>query len=430
MPLRRESLARWRVGDGTGRKTTLRIGVFSDEELRQHQHAHLADPASLLKAGLSTPLAAFDGFVAGERTPPRTRNGNRRESTVLVQTPVGRTPLVRSFWGGVDSPSAAARGHPGPVRRTSARPARARKARPSAAGGAGGKRRTTVRCFNLLTRAERQRQAELAAALAAEQMMQLAEEAEAEASEAEAGGPATPGASPSPAPAVREPTPRTLTPPPPPAETPAGAAEASPPASALPVMQLARPFEAAAAGTRASPSASGSPTADRSDPLQLSPTIALSELRAQAERAAADSPPAPDAADDLPEPDLPEPDLPEPDLPVSSPAAFEDLEGKENRPARRVYARNPENANKVVQGRVDRTRKSLAGHGIEAATVDARGARRSTRQRFRPLEWWRNEKVEYGRPIGSLPTVTEVSVRSPDPMWPTYKKNSGTSRDR
>ena len=88
------------------------------------------------------------------------------------------------------------------------------------------------------------------------------------------------------------------------------------------------------------------------------------------------------------------------------------------------------NANKVVQGRVDRTRKSLAGHGIEAATVDARGARRSTRQRFRPLEWWRNEKVEYGRPIGSLPTVTEVSVRSPDPMWPTYKKNSGTSRDR
>ena len=75
---------------------------------------------------------------------------------------------------------------------------------------------------------------------------------------------------------------------------------------------------------------------------KLSPTVALSELRAQAERAAAatDSPLAPGAAADLLEPDLLEPDLLEPDLPepdllepdvlVSSPAAFEDLEGKES----------------------------------------------------------------------------------------------------
>ena len=61
-------------------------------------------------------------------------------------------------------------------------------------------------------------------------------------------------------------------------------------------------------------------------------------------------------------------------------------------------------------------RQSLANKGT---TCDEEtGVRRSTRQRVRPLEWWRNEHVIYGREHRSLASVVGVSMRSPDPLWP------------
>jgi hypothetical protein len=64
-------------------------------------------------------------------------------------------------------------------------------------------------------------------------------------------------------------------------------------------------------------------------------------------------------------------------------------------------------------------RASLAGDGIrvteeEEADPDAppgtvsRVRRRSARTKHRPLEWWRCERKEYGRPHRSLPTVRAV----------------------
>ncbi|PWZ02736.1 hypothetical protein BCV70DRAFT_196984 [Testicularia cyperi] len=49
----------------------------------------------------------------------------------------------------------------------------------------------------------------------------------------------------------------------------------------------------------------------------------------------------------------------------------------------------------------------------QSSTVDENGLRRSTRQRFEPLEWWRGERIRYGRP--SLPqgmTVEDLRRRS------------------
>ena len=60
-------------------------------------------------------------------------------------------------------------------------------------------------------------------------------------------------------------------------------------------------------------------------------------------------------------------------------------------------------------------RKSLAAAGL---AVQDGGARRSTRDRMRPLEYWRNETKAYGRTHRSLPTVAAVTMRSPEPGWP------------
>ena len=61
-------------------------------------------------------------------------------------------------------------------------------------------------------------------------------------------------------------------------------------------------------------------------------------------------------------------------------------------------------------------RQSLANNGTRVE--EATGVRRSTRQKVRPLEWWRNEHVVYGREHRSLASVVGVSLRSPDPLWP------------
>jgi len=61
-------------------------------------------------------------------------------------------------------------------------------------------------------------------------------------------------------------------------------------------------------------------------------------------------------------------------------------------------------------------RKSLAAAGLTNRPPD--GVRRSTRDRIRPLEYWRNETKAYGRSHVSLPTVASVTLRSPEPVWP------------
>ena len=60
-------------------------------------------------------------------------------------------------------------------------------------------------------------------------------------------------------------------------------------------------------------------------------------------------------------------------------------------------------------------RKSLALAGLQA---NERGLRRSTRQRSKPLEYWRGETKVYQRVHSSLPTVTQIERRSANPVWP------------
>jgi hypothetical protein len=77
--------------------------------------------------------------------------------------------------------------------------------------------------------------------------------------------------------------------------------------------------------------------------------------------------------------------------------------------------RPPGTPNKRLKAAM-RARKSLAHAGLR--TEEATGVRRSTRERLRPLEYWRNETKTYGRTHRSLPTVTAVTLRSPEPAWP------------
>ena len=67
-----------------------------------------------------------------------------------------------------------------------------------------------------------------------------------------------------------------------------------------------------------------------------------------------------------------------------------------------------------------KNRKSLAAHGLRMADDAEKEikVRRSTRTRQKPLQYWRNEKVEYGREHRSLPTIAAVALRSPDECWP------------
>ncbi len=50
--------------------------------------------------------------------------------------------------------------------------------------------------------------------------------------------------------------------------------------------------------------------------------------------------------------------------------------------------------------------KVRSQQGREASVYDENGVRRSTRQRFAPLEYWRGERIRYGRP--SLPSGTTI----------------------
>lgn len=81
---------------------------------------------------------------------------------------------------------------------------------------------------------------------------------------------------------------------------------------------------------------------------------------------------------------------------------------------RRSRARGP---NGYKSDAYVRSRKSLVGAGL---MVDdgAGGVRKSSRQRGRPLEWWRNERKVFGREHRSLPTVVGLETRTPNPAWP------------
>lgn len=60
-------------------------------------------------------------------------------------------------------------------------------------------------------------------------------------------------------------------------------------------------------------------------------------------------------------------------------------------------------------------RKSLALAGLQATDG---GVRRSTRQRSKPLEYWRGETKVYQRVHNSLPTVAQIERRTANPVWP------------
>ena len=66
-------------------------------------------------------------------------------------------------------------------------------------------------------------------------------------------------------------------------------------------------------------------------------------------------------------------------------------------------------------------RKSLTSAGLRddlMETEDGRPLRRSTRERTKPLEYWRGETKKYSRVHQSLPTVEVVRTRTPNPVWP------------
>ncbi|GIM12959.1 hypothetical protein Vretimale_16150 [Volvox reticuliferus] len=62
-------------------------------------------------------------------------------------------------------------------------------------------------------------------------------------------------------------------------------------------------------------------------------------------------------------------------------------------------------------------RKSLVAANI-GLVIDEKGTRRSTRTRVRPLEYWRGEGKSYGRDYNTMPTVTSIMMRTPEPQWP------------
>lgn len=71
---------------------------------------------------------------------------------------------------------------------------------------------------------------------------------------------------------------------------------------------------------------------------------------------------------------------------------------------------------------------------LKRASDIREGVRRSQRERFKPLEWWRGEKVVYGRtnnhgPI-LVPTIKEIRRIPSNPPQPLNHKKRGYHRGR
>ena len=68
-------------------------------------------------------------------------------------------------------------------------------------------------------------------------------------------------------------------------------------------------------------------------------------------------------------------------------------------------------------------RKSLAFGGLQTIVVEdltggSQKVRKSSRQRQKPLEYWRGEKKVYERVHGSLPTIKATQRQTRNKMWP------------
>ena len=95
--------------------------------------------------------------------------------------------------------------------------------------------------------------------------------------------------------------------------------------------------------------------------------------------------------------------------------------GKRKRPARLGPRRPAGTPHKMERARMAKRQSlALAGAGSrhDLEDEDGRSVRRSARTRTRPLQYWRGETKIYNRVHESLPTVAQMTHRTPNPAWP------------
>ena len=97
--------------------------------------------------------------------------------------------------------------------------------------------------------------------------------------------------------------------------------------------------------------------------------------------------------------------------------------GKRKRPARLGPRRPAGTPHKLERARMAKRQSlALAGAGSRHDLEDENGKplRRSNRARSRPLQYWRGETKTYTRVHESLPTVAQMTHRTPNPAWPKH----------
>ena len=97
--------------------------------------------------------------------------------------------------------------------------------------------------------------------------------------------------------------------------------------------------------------------------------------------------------------------------------------GKRKRPARLGPRRPAGTPHKLERARMAKRQSlALAGAGSRHDLEDENGKpiRRSNRTRTRPLQYWRGETKTYTRVHESLPTVAQMTHRTPNPAWPKH----------
>jgi hypothetical protein len=97
--------------------------------------------------------------------------------------------------------------------------------------------------------------------------------------------------------------------------------------------------------------------------------------------------------------------------------------GKRKRPVRLGPRRPAGTPHKLERARMAKRQSlALAGAGSRHDLEDENGkpVRRSNRTRTRPLQYWRGETKIYTRVHESLPTVAQMTHRTPNPAWPKH----------
>ena len=97
--------------------------------------------------------------------------------------------------------------------------------------------------------------------------------------------------------------------------------------------------------------------------------------------------------------------------------------GKRKRLARLGPRRPAGTPHKLERARMAKRQSlALAGAGSRHDLEDENGkpVRRSNRTRTRPLQYWRGETKIYTRVHESLPTVAQMTHRTPNPAWPKH----------